>query len=304
MKPGRVTIVVNPAAGRSRGGAAAAVAAEEFGRAGWQVSQAPTQGPGDAIALARAAADAGCDAVLACGGDGTLSQVLTGLLDTGVAAGVIPAGTGNDFARTIALSRDPRQAARQLLRGRVASIDLLQVNDGALWSVNIAGVGFDAQVTLRMNGRTGSVAGRTTYVMAVMRELITYRPTRLRVRIDDETWQGQAALLAIANARSYGAGMKIAPMAEIDDGKLDVVLVEHLGRLELLYNFPRVFRGTHTSHPAVRIWRGVEVAIETPDGPAPVLVDGDVQCCTPLTIRVAPGRAKLLMPGPPPTGAG
>jgi len=293
----RVTLIVNPAAGCSRGVAAAAMAAEEFARAGWEVSQALTQGPGDAIELARAAAEAGCDAVLACGGDGTLSQVLAGLLDSGIPAGIIPAGTGNDFARTIGLSRHPRHAARQLLRGKVASIDLLQVNDGALWSVNVMGLGFDAQVTLRMNGRTGSGAGLATYLIAVARELITYRPTRLRVTVDGETWQGPAVLLAVANARSYGAGMKIAPMAEVDDGRLDVVLVEHIGRLELLYNFPRVFRGTHTSHPAVHIWRGTQVAIETLDGPAPVLVDGDVQCRTPLTVRVSPGRARLLMPG-------
>lgn len=294
----RAALIVNPTAGGNRGTAAAAAAEEEFARAGWGVVTTLTAGPGDATRLARQCAAAGCDVALACGGDGTLSQVLQGLLDTGVPAGIIPAGTGNDFARTIGLSRRPRLAARQLLRGRVADIDLLQINDGPLWSVNVVGVGFDAQVTLRMSGRPRSGGGLAAYLAAVARELIAYRPTRLRLRVDEDTWEGKALLLAVANARSYGAGMKIAPMAEIDDGLLNVVLVQDVGRVEFLRSFPRVFRGTHISHPAVRVWEGREVLIETPDGPAHVLVDGDVQCRTPVRVRVSQGRAKLLLPGP------
>lgn len=294
----RVTLIVNPKAGSSRGAAAAAAATAEFTEAGWEVTTWLTTAPGDAIALARRAADEGYDAVFACGGDGTLSQVLAGLLDTGIPAGIIPAGTGNDFARTIGLSRKPRLAARQLLHGHVADIDLMRVNDGPLWSVNIIGVGFDAQVTLRMNGLTGTGRGLPTYLATVARELIAYHPTRLRASVDSKTvWEGQALLLAIANAQSYGAGMRIAPMARVDDGVINVVLVEHMSRLEVIRNFPRVFRGTHISHPAVHTWEGREVTIETPDGPAPALVDGDVQCRTPLTVRMSAGRAKLLLPG-------
>jgi diacylglycerol kinase (ATP) len=140
--------------------------------------------------------------------------------------------------------------------------------------------------------------GLPTYLATVARELIAYRPTRLRARVDNKTvWEGQALLLAIANAQSYGAGMRIAPMARIDDGLLNVVLVEHVSRLNVVRSFPRVFSGTHLTHPAVHTWEGREVTIETPDGPAPALVDGDVQCQTPLTVRMSPGRATLLLPG-------
>jgi diacylglycerol kinase (ATP) len=90
--------------------------------------------------------------------------------------------------------------------------------------------------------------------------------------------------------------MKIAPAAVIDDGRLDVVLVQHIGRLEFIRSFPRVLRGTHVDHPAVRMWKGTEATIETPE-PSPVLVDGDVQCNTPVHVCVSPARAKLWMPG-------
>ena len=292
----RVALIINPVAGRNRGIAAALNAEAEFRKAGWDVTVVLTERPGDAVRLARSSADQGYDAVLACGGDGTLSQVLAGLLDTGIPAGIIPAGTGNDFARTIGLSRKPAAAAAQLIRGRVADVDLMQVNDGALWSINITGAGFDARVTVRMNRGPRRINGLPAYLAAVMREFIEYRPTQMRLRVDRERWEGAALLVAVANARSYGAGMIVAPMAQIDDGLLDVVLIEHVGRIDFLRTFPRVFRGTHVSHPAVRIWKGKEVSIETPAGPCPVLVDGDVQCETPIQVRVSEGRAKLLLP--------
>jgi YegS/Rv2252/BmrU family lipid kinase len=295
----RAALIVNPVAGSNRGVIAAERAKHEFVPAGWQVTRLLTGGPRDAARLARESAELGFDLVLACGGDGTLSQVLAGLLDTGIPAGIIPAGTGNDFARTIGLSINPTLAARQLVRGRIADIDLLQINDGLLWCVNVMGVGFDAQVTYRMsmNGHRRAPAGVLAYVSGAMRELVVYRPTAMRLRVDENEWEGEAFLLAVANARSYGAGMKIAPLAEVDDGVLDVVLVEPIGRVEFLRSFPKVLRGTHLTHPAVRMWKGKEVHIETPQ-PSHVLVDGDVRCQTPVHVCVSHHRAKLLMPGP------
>jgi len=295
----RAALIINPTAGRNRGIIAADRAEHELVPAGWQMTRMLTQSPRDAARLARQSAELGFDVVLACGGDGTLSQVLAGLLDTGVPAGIVPAGTGNDFARTIGLSINPRLAAQQLVRGRIADIDLLRINDGQLWCVNVMGVGFDAQVTFRMsmNGHRRVTGGFLAYLSGAMRELVVYRPTAMRLRVDDQEWEGEAFLLAVANARSYGAGMKIAPQAEVDDGLLDVVLVKPVGRIEFLRSFPRVMRGTHITHPAVRTWKGKEVSIETPQ-PSHVLVDGDVQCQTPVHVRVSHHRAKLLMPGP------
>lgn len=292
----RVALIVNPTAGRKRGLATACAAEPELQAAGWQVERMITDGPGGATRLAREAADEGFEAVLACGGDGTLGQVLAGLLDTGVPAGIVPAGTGNDFARTVGLSRDPATAARQLVAGHAASIDLLSINDGTLWAANVIGTGFDAEVAERMNRRRRLAGGAFAYLVGIAQELVRFRPIEVRLRADRAEWEGRALLVVVANAKSYGGGMKVAPQAEIDDGLLDVVLVEHMGRLEFIRNLPKVFRGTHLSHPAVHLWQAEKVEVETAT-PAPTLVDGDVQCETPLHVRIEAGHGRFWMPG-------
>ena len=291
----RIALIVNPMAGRRRGLRAAEAAEGVLTAGGWHVTRRLTNARGQARDLARQAAADGFEAVFACGGDGTLSEVVQGLIGTGVVAGQIPTGTGNDFARTIGLSHSPAIAAQQALLGHSAEIDLLEVNEGAAWSLNVMGVGFDAQVAERINRRRRVAGGVPAYLAAVAQELVRCRPTEVRLRVGKATWEGRALLVAIANATCYGAGMKIAPEADITDGLLDVVLVEHLGRLAFVRAFPRVFRGTHLSHRAVHTWRASECVVETPE-PAPVLVDGDVRLRTPLRVRVAHRKAKLWMP--------
>lgn len=292
----RVAIIANPRAGRNSGLAVAQAAARELSAGGWRVETRPTTCPGDATHLAREAAGEGYDLVLACGGDGTLSQVITGLLDTGVPTGILPAGTGNDFARNLGLPRAPLAAARAALTGHPAPVDLLEVNDGRLWAVNVAGAGFDAAVAERMNRRRRLTGGALAYLTAVVQELARHRPTEMRVEVDGEVWEGRALLCACANSESYGAGMRIAPAARVDDGLLDVVVVQAMGRARFLWCLPRVFRGTHCALPEVLTWRAREVRVET-ETPLPVLVDGDVQTATPLHIRIAPARAQLWWPG-------
>ncbi len=292
----RVTLIANPTAGRSRSLRAATTARQALLAGGWETQIALTAAPGDAVRLARDAARGGCDAVFACGGDGTLSEVMTGLLDTGVPAGLIPAGTGNDFARTARVSLDPAGAARQALRGRPGPVDMLEINGGALWAINVLGVGFDVRVCQRINRRSRWLGGAPAYLIAVAQELWDLRPTALKLRVDGQEWQGEALLAALCNAQSYGAGMRIAPQADLHDGLMDVVAVTAVGRLQFLQAFPRVFRGTHLTHPAVRLWRGRQVELETAE-PVAVNVDGDLRAQTPLQVSVSPGRGRLWLPG-------
>jgi diacylglycerol kinase (ATP) len=256
----------------------------------------PTRCAGDGIELAHQAALKGFDVVLACGGDGTFSQVVMGCRDTGVPAGLIPAGTGNDFARMIDLPREPRAAANALVNGHPKSVDLLEVNNGEVWSVNMVGIGFDARVAERTNRRVRWIGGRTAYMLAIALELIHHRCARMRVRIDDNEWEGEALLLAVANTRSYGGGMIVAPDAEIDDGMADVVLIERLSRIQFIRSFPLVLKGTHVHLPQVHQWRGREITVLS-DDTQPALVDGDVVAHTPITVRISPGRALVWIPG-------
>ena len=291
----RVQVIYNPVSGKGRAERAARAAAEVWTTAGWEAPLTPTKCAGDATALAaRLAPEA--DLVVACGGDGTLSEVVNGLVGTDTPVGLIPAGTGNDFGRTVGLSRDPREAARQLLSGAPQPVDLLAVGESGHVAINVLGVGFDAAVARRMNAQTRSTGGVLAYPSAVLLELAHLRPTRVRLRVDEQDWEGEALLVAVANAQSYGAGMRIAPAASISDGLLDVVIVRHMPRLRFLRCLPRVFCGTHPALPEVEIWQGRGVRIET-DEPLPVLVDGDLHGETPLAVRVLPGAIRMWLPG-------
>jgi len=242
----RVRMIHNPAAGSGRAERVARAAAEVWTAAGWEVRLSPTRCAGHAAQLAAELAGE-ADLVVACGGDGTLSEVASGLFGTDTPPGLIPAGTGNDFGRRGGLSRDPREAARQLLAGAPQPVDLLAVGENRQVAINVLGVGFDAAVARRMNAQTRSTGGVLAYLSAVMLELAHLRPTRLRLRVGDREWEGEALLVAVANARSYGAGMRIAPAASITDGLLDIVIVRDMSRLRFLTCLPRVFCGTNTT---------------------------------------------------------
>lgn len=295
----QVTMIVNPASGRGRGPAAAQAAAAVLRAGGWEVETVLTAAPGEATVLARQAA-AHADVVLVCGGDGTFSEAINGLRDLGVPAGLIPAGTGNDLARALGLSPDPAAAAAQLLGGRARAADLLAVDhSGAepfhLVAINIIGVGFDAAVAARMNRQTRRTGSSCAYLSAVLLELLAFPTVEVKVTVDGEQWAGRALFVVVANSESYGSGMRIAPVASVTDGLLDVVVVEPMSRLRFLHCLPRVFRGAHLTMPEVHYWQGREVAVETTE-PSPALVDGDVKAAAPLTVRVLPGKALLWLP--------
>ncbi len=291
----RCAVIANPVSGRRGGVLQATAALTVLRRAGWEAELLESRWPGHATELARDAAASGAQLVIAAGGDGTLSQIALGLRGTRVPLAPLPAGTGNDFCRAVGVSLEPETAAAQILRGHPRQIDLMCLNSGRNWAVNMVGTGFDARVTQRINCRSRRTAGPLAYLTAVAGELWHYAPTQLRVEVDGAGWEGPALLAAVANGVSYGAGMNIAPHAVLDDGLLDVVVVGYIPRLEFLRTFPRVFRGTHLSHPAVHSWRGRHVELHSAL-PSPVVIDGDVTCQTPLTADVGEEECLIWVP--------
>ncbi len=245
--------------------------------------------------LARTAADAGVDVVVAAGGDGTASLVASVVARTQTALALLPLGTGNDFARTLGMNLRLDLAVADILTGIQQTIDLGVIENTGDTFVNICGLGFDAAVAERVNRREGMARGTLAYLGAVVGELRRFRPVSVRVTADDETFEGEAMLVAVANARCYGGGMWICPGAMLDDGLLDVCIVKPLSRLRFLANLPRVFRGTHLSHPAVRLFRGRRVAVES-DQPVPVMADGDLWGQTPVTFALRHEALKVVTP--------
>lgn len=295
----RALVVVNPAAGGGRTGRVWRRLEAPLRASGLDFQVRETAGPGAATALARSAADEGWPLVVAVGGDGTLNEVVNGLVDTGgrarAALGAILTGRGRDAGRNLGLAADPETAARRLVQGEEIAIDLGRASwpaTGAVrWFVNSAGVGFDAEVARRAATAGGS--GTLPYVTAILGALRHYRPVEGVIRQGDgQTWTGAMTMAVVANGPYYGGGMKIAPAADPFDGALDLVALGAVGRLELLRWLPSVYRGTHVANAKVTTRRLHEVRIDATPA-APVQVDGEAGPSTPVEVTIRPKALRL-----------
>lgn len=294
----RVTVVWNPAAGRGQAArrrpeldAALSEAAARAGAREYEVLA--TAGPGDGERQAARAAAAGATVVAAAGGDGTMGEVVNGIAGTAASLAVLPLGTGNDFARCLGVGLDVRRAATTLFGGRRRAVDLGRAQ--ARWFANVAGCGLDAAVAERVNRGYRRLRGTAAYVAALGETLLRYRAAMLRVEVDGSAMELRALLCSVANTVSYGGGMRIAPDALVDDGLLDVCVLAEVGFVEFAAAFPRVYRGTHTTHPRVHMLRGRAIRVES-DRPLPVLVDGEVVGRTPLVCSVAHAAIEVMVP--------
>lgn len=254
-----------------------------------------TRAPQEAETLAAQAESRGYEGVVAVGGDGTLHEVINGIYRTGakLAVGHIPCGTGNDFARSYGLPRDPEAAWRNLTQGRAVPIDLGMIGDRVF--INVAGFGFDAAVAAEVAKRTVGSKGRGAlpYLIAVLKLLRTYRPQPMTVSIDGEQTELPIFFGAIGNGSTYGGGMRICPTALCDDGTFHVCLAGDFTPIEALANLLKVFWGGHISHAKCTYRTAREVTIE---GPPDVLVHADGQMIggLPISFRILPQAIRLL----------
>ncbi|MBC7911097.1 MAG: diacylglycerol kinase family lipid kinase [Pyrinomonadaceae bacterium] len=283
---------------------------------------------GDATDAARAALRAGCELVAVVGGDGTLSEAASGFfaLDESVAIGdvpsqisskaalaILPAGTGDDFARGLRGGREPLESWASALvnycrsphesKTRVVDVIYGSANDGAnsFICINVVTVGLGAQVAGRVaaQGRMmQSLPGEARFVAAACGALLAWRERTVRVSVDeDEAIECRSNLLAVANGIYAGGGMMFAPAARVDDGKLDVLVSCNITRATILRELPRIRRGAHLSNPNVRAIAATRVSIETSgdDNALPIEADGNVRGQTPARFRIMPGALRIVL---------
>ncbi|WP_299537703.1 diacylglycerol kinase [uncultured Streptomyces sp.] len=293
-----ITLVVNPTAGSGRGAHAAQPAASALREAGFSVRTVLGEDAADALRRAREAVAGGTGALIAVGGDGVVSLALSALARTATPLGVVAVGSGNDFARALGLPvRDPaaagRLAARALKEGTVRTLDLGRVGDR--WFGTVLASGFDSRVNDRAN-RMPPGAGRFRYDLAILAELASFAPVPYRVRFDDgEEREIRATLVAVGNTTSYGGGMRICAGAVVDDGLFDVTVVGECSRSTLLRVFPKVYRGTHLSHPAVTVYRARSVELRAAGVTA--YADGESLGALPVRAVCVPGAVRVLARG-------
>lgn len=291
------TVVVANPAGR-RPDTAVRVAAELRSRGVPNRLLQPRTAGEVAPRIGEAVAD-GARRVVLVGGDGLLHAALPALAGAEVAVGLVPAGSGNDFARALGLPRRLTEAVTAAL-GDAAALDVIDVTcaDGTDQPVaSVATFGFSGAVTARAE-RFRRAPGGSRYTLGTFTELRRLAPVEARIVVDDEPWEGPLTLAAVGNTSCFGGGMRICPSADPTDGLLDVVTIAPVGRARLLWVFPRVFAGRHVADPRVSTLRGRDISVEVaaPADERSVLW-GDGERIGPLPARLRTRPGSLLVAG-------
>lgn len=264
-----------------------------------------TERPGDGVRLAARAVEAGAPVVIAVGGDGTVNEVVNGIMlatrgDSGaVRLGVLPTGRGVDFCRTVGIPLGGDEAAARLLGNRSLRIDVGEMeylaagSTGRRYFANFAGMGFDVEVT-RRSAAFRKRGGTLPYLSAVFLSLLQFKCKRVELVLDGEVSRRRVATIVVANGQYFGGGMRVAPYASPVDGQFDLVILGEMTKLELILNLPKVYEGTHITHPKVHTARAQSIEVHSVD-PVYVQVDGDPVGETPARIRMLPSALSVVV---------
>jgi len=295
-------VLVNPAAGGGRGARALPLLQSFAAGKGWNADFRRTESPEDLTLQARAAAMEGRERILVLGGDGTFQVLLNALAGCPqVVLGIIPCGGGNDLAIALGLPLNPVRAAGIHLEGEARWMDAARVRTadgtGRLYTGG-GGVGLDAEAAHHAGGVYRNLRGRTRYLLSAIRALIGFHAMHMRVEIrsgNPSMLDERALVVAVLNTPSYGAGLRIAPEAQTDDGKLDLILLGDLSFLQILGVLLGLALRGELRTKKVQRFRVEHVRIET-ERPCPFHGDGEMIGMTPVEIEVVPRALQILCP--------
>ncbi len=278
-------------------------------------SVALTKGPGDGREIAKRFIASGRRYIIACGGDGTINEVANGILESGedVTLGIMPAGTGGDFRRSIGMSSTPREAAKQLKEGLTKLIDVGKVSftapDGSpaeRYFLNVSSFGLSASINDRVKKKGGfawipseTVRGKTKFALSTLQEVFDPEFKLVNVSIDGNAESSLATLnFCVCNARYFGGGMRIAPDALIDDGSLDLVNIGDLTTLRILLNGYKLYSGSHIDLPEVRstLVQRIEVSPVNAEEVIEIETDGEIPGRLPAVFQIIPKALRLRVP--------
>ena len=289
----KALVVINPRAGGGKGATIGAKVRSHLDRSGDAISYIEAPSLHESLEQVTAAcATAKFDLLICVGGDGLIHDLLPALIENDLPLLVIPAGTGNDFARTLGLHGEKLALIlAQPSLAKPSRINVGMVKHGAVETpfVQILSTGFDSVVNERANNFK-VVRGKVKYILAVLQKVWRFRALEFTMEIDDQTHKQRAMLVCVANGQSYGGGMKIVPHAKDDDDLLDVMVVDRVNPLRLLMVFPRVFFGTHVTHPKVHFFSGTKIKIA---GNTQAFADGEKIADLPIEVRISGHRLQV-----------
>jgi len=311
-------VIVNPESAAGATGEAWPGIASDLGSNFGAFKVAFTSKAGEGIELASEAARKGVKLIIACGGDGTISEVANGILESGTAAelGILPSGTGGDFRRTIEVPTRPRDAAQILRQGQTRLIDVGRVTymnssgvEDTRYFVGVASFGMSAAVIERVKDSglewfpakaSKWLSGRVAFGTSMLQIALQSAATQVVVRLDDEHERHlTVANFCVANGRYFGGGMKIAPDAKLTDGRFDVVSIGDLGTRKILTNAPRIYFGSHLSMDQVHhaLARKVLARPFAKDEGIAIEIDGELLGHLPATFQILPAALRVRCPG-------
>ncbi|MBC7258072.1 MAG: diacylglycerol kinase family lipid kinase [Chloroflexi bacterium] len=298
-------VIVNPVAANGRVAVRWPDVRAHLTRLGLDFDFRLTERPLHATEIAREAAQAGYSPIVAYGGDGTLMEVVNGLLGepgqpSEVPLGIIPGGTGSDFVRTLGIPHDYREACARLMSGTERLVDVghttFRAFDGSerrMYFANVAGLGFDGEVVERVQRSSKALGGTLTYLMNLLLTLVYYKNKHVALRFDGQSQDRRMNSVLVCNGRYFGGAMYIAPPAELQDGEFELVILGDFSKPELVVNVPRVYKGTHLTHPKVQIHKACEVHVEAKERML-VQADGELVGQAPASFRIVPRVLRVI----------
>jgi len=300
----KTKIIVNPVAGAKTTYRKWPHISELLQSGGMPFEYQYTEGIGHAIELAREATASGYQFLVAVGGDGTVNEVANGILQSKdsceATIGIISTGTGGDFIRTAGITKDYIKACASICGAKKRMIDVgvaEYMKNGEpcrRYFINSAGIGFDAQ-TIEAASRLPKIFGGTVpYVLGLLKSVVSYKNKQVDAHIGERCEQKRVLMMVMANGCYFGGGMCIAPKADIYDGLFDVVSVGDINKMELLKTFPKIYKGTHVTHPAVKIERASSVEINSQEKVF-IEADGEFIGECPASFKIIPAALSLAL---------
>ena len=280
---------MSPRGGRGRAAAAAPLVCRVIEGAGHTPVDISGASAEESAAAARAAVESGAERLIAVGGDGTVHLALQGVAGTDAALGIVPVGTGNDYARAFGLFGHSVEEATARALGPARVVDAIGTDRGRWVTFNVTG-GFSVDVNVRAD-RLRFPKGPSRYTVATLLTVPGLRHRELVVTVDGQRGEYRSALFAVANTPTFGGGMAVCPDADPCDGLLDIAVVGPASRTTMLRLLPKVFEGKHVGHPQVHMLRGRTVAIE--GEPMDLVGDGEAIGTVPITLEAVPGAVHL-----------
>lgn len=283
--------IVNPVAGKTKAKNTISIIKYIMDQNKKQYEILTTTKRGDAREFAQEAIQKDFSTIVAVGGDGTINEVLNGMAGSKKILGIIPAGTGNDFARSLDLPEDPKESLNIILQGNIKEVDFGKINGKHF--INIASIGLDAHIADEANKIKNKVPSTYAYILALLKGIISFKSYSIDVIIEKEKLNLDVMLVAICNGNYYGGGMKIAPNAAYEDGYFDICIIERMSKLKVLFLFPTIFKGNHVKIKGVKILRAKEIEIQSKKT-IKINTDGEIAVHKPLKFKIIEKGLKIL----------